>query len=303
MWIHLLVENVILLTEYQQAASAYYHSFHQCNAEMYHCLEAQHPKPRKHFLAYHFQWFRLQLVAQNLPQNLRQMRVASTFLQLTKRWSEALRSLSSLVSVLVERVRTTRCFVSFFLFFFSFGNFLISLQILFLLSWYSNWLGFIVSRWDWVALIALWSPRVTRSSYQGRFKSLILLHFYFLDLLQLRRRLGWNYLRLMMLRGYFVTRRKQLADRFTWETSYLTMKRSGGSAHPCRSATPKVTPQTRTQTSEQGYTDIRSSNKRSSTPCSRNTSQSFHEETGGLLSRVRQNKKMHKNFLHGPKIS
>jgi len=74
----------------------------------------------------------------------------------------------------------------------------------------------------------------------------------------------------------------------------LTMKRGDDSTRPCRSPTPTangcdLTPPTRTQTSEQKYNDLATSNRRPSTPHSRNTPRSFYEEAGGMLSRGRQN--------------
>jgi len=64
----------------------------------------------------------------------------------------------------------------------------------------------------------------------------------------------------------------------------LTMKRNGGSTHPCRSPTSTVngrdlTLPKRTQTSEQEYSELAASNRRPSTPYSRNTPQSFSEGT------------------------
>ena len=43
-------------------------SFHQCTVELYHCLEAQHAKLRKHSVAKLFQLFLLRLVIQGLHQ-------------------------------------------------------------------------------------------------------------------------------------------------------------------------------------------------------------------------------------------
>jgi len=62
------------------------------------------------------------------------------------------------------------------------------------------------------------------------------------------------------------------------------MKRSGDSTHPCRSPTPTMsgrdlTLPTRTQTSEQDYSDFMASNRRPSTPYSSNTPQSFSQGT------------------------
>ena len=74
-------------------------------------------------------------------------------------------------------------------------------------------------------------------------------------------------------------------QRKSWEPLMLTMKRSDGSTHPyCRSPTPTLngrdlTLPTRTQTSEQEYSDLAASNRRSSTACSRNTPQSVWQGT------------------------
>jgi len=60
------------------------------------------------------------------------------------------------------------------------------------------------------------------------------------------------------------------------------MKRSGVCTHPCWSPTPMVndlTLPTRTQTFDQKYSDLTVSNRRSSTPYSRNTPQSFSRGT------------------------
>jgi len=60
------------------------------------------------------------------------------------------------------------------------------------------------------------------------------------------------------------------------------MKRSEDSTHPCRMPTVNgcdLTPPTRTQTSEQEYSDLTHSNRRPSTPYSRNTSNSFSRGT------------------------
>ena len=62
------------------------------------------------------------------------------------------------------------------------------------------------------------------------------------------------------------------------------MKRSGDSTHPCGSPTPTVNGQdltlpTRTQTSEQEYSDLTASNGRPSTPYSPNTPRSFSQGT------------------------
>jgi len=84
------------------------------------------------------------------------------------------------------------------------------------------------------------------------------------------------------------------------------MKWSGDSTHPCRSPTPTVNGRdltflTWTQTSEQEYSDLTASNRRPSTPYSRNTPKAFHEESGRMLSRGRQN--MCRRFWHTPNIS
>jgi len=62
------------------------------------------------------------------------------------------------------------------------------------------------------------------------------------------------------------------------------MKRSGDSTYPCRSPTPTVnghdlTFPTRTQTSDQEYSDLTASNRRPSTPYARKTPQSFSRGT------------------------
>jgi len=62
------------------------------------------------------------------------------------------------------------------------------------------------------------------------------------------------------------------------------MKRSGDSKHPCQSPTPTVngrdlTLPTRTQTSEQEYSDLTASNRRPSTLYSRKSPQSFWRGT------------------------
>jgi len=59
-----------------------------------------------------------------------------------------------------------------------------------------------------------------------------------------------------------------------------TMKRCGVSTHPCWSPTPTVNDRdltllTRTQTSEQEYSDLTASNRHPSTPYTHNTPQSF----------------------------
>jgi len=64
----------------------------------------------------------------------------------------------------------------------------------------------------------------------------------------------------------------------------LTMKRSGDNTHPCRTPTPTVngrdlTLPTRTHTSEQEYSDLAASNRRPSTPYSRNTPERFSQGT------------------------
>jgi len=75
------------------------------------------------------------------------------------------------------------------------------------------------------------------------------------------------------------------------DRSMLTIKRSDGSTHPhCRSPTPtlngrELTLPTRTQTSELEYSDLVASNRRPSTPYSRNTPRVFHKEHGRMLSR------------------
>jgi len=60
------------------------------------------------------------------------------------------------------------------------------------------------------------------------------------------------------------------------------------STHPCWSPTPMVnghdlTLPTRTQTSEQEYSDLTASNRRMSTPYSRNTPQNFSQGTRSFL--------------------
>jgi len=62
------------------------------------------------------------------------------------------------------------------------------------------------------------------------------------------------------------------------------MKRSGDSTHLCRSSTPTVngrdlTSPTQTQSSEQEYSDLMASNRRQSTPYSRNTPQNYSQGT------------------------
>jgi len=64
----------------------------------------------------------------------------------------------------------------------------------------------------------------------------------------------------------------------------LTMKRSGDSTHPCRSPTPAMNGRDfilpkRKQTPEREYSDLAASNRRPSTPWSRNTPQSFLQGT------------------------
>ena len=71
------------------------------------------------------------------------------------------------------------------------------------------------------------------------------------------------------------------------------MKRSGDSTRYCRSPTPTLnscdlTPSIRTQSSEQEYSYLTASKRHPSTPHSRNTPQSFHEEPGRIFSRGRQ---------------
>jgi len=73
------------------------------------------------------------------------------------------------------------------------------------------------------------------------------------------------------------------------------MKRNGDSIHPCRSATPTVndfdlTPSTRTQTSEQEYSDLTASNRRRQQHAPAATLHKvYHDEPGRMLSRGRQN--------------
>ena len=66
---------------------------------------------------------------------------------------------------------------------------------------------------------------------------------------------------------------------------HISMKRSGDITHRCRNPAPTVngcdlTPPTRTQTSEQEYSDLTASNRRSSTPSSRNIPERFSRRTG-----------------------
>jgi len=84
------------------------------------------------------------------------------------------------------------------------------------------------------------------------------------------------------------------------------MKRSGDSTHPSWSPAQIVnscdlTPPTRTQTSEQEYSDLTASNRRLSRPYSRNPPKAFHEEPGRVLPRGRKN--MCRRLWHTPKIS
>jgi len=76
--------------------------------------------------------------------------------------------------------------------------------------------------------------------------------------------------------------------------------------HSCRRATPTVngrdlTLPTLTQISEQQYNDFTTSNRRSSTPYSRNTPKASHKEPGRMLPRIRRS--MCRRLWHTAKIS
>jgi len=85
--------------------------------------------------------------------------------------------------------------------------------------------------------------------------------------------------------------------------------KSGDSSHHYRSPTPKLNgcdlpPSTRTQFSEQEYSNLMASKRRQSTPYSHNTHRTFNEEPGNtlsILSRGRQN--MSILLWHAPRIS
>ena len=71
------------------------------------------------------------------------------------------------------------------------------------------------------------------------------------------------------------------------------MKRSGDNTHRCLSPTPTVngrdlTSPTQTQTSEQEYSDLTTSNRRPPTLTPATLPKAFHEEPGRMLSRGQQ---------------
>ena len=65
-WIRLFAVDVWIWTGFQQVVLIHQSSFHQCVAELYHCLEAQHAKLRKHSIALLFQLYLLRLATQEL---------------------------------------------------------------------------------------------------------------------------------------------------------------------------------------------------------------------------------------------
>ena len=67
-WIRLFAVNVWIWTGFQQVILIHQSSFHQCVAELYYCLEAQHAKLMNHSVGILFQLFLLRLVTQNLYQ-------------------------------------------------------------------------------------------------------------------------------------------------------------------------------------------------------------------------------------------
>ena len=60
-WIRLFAVNVWIRKGFQQVGLTHQSSFHQCVVELYHCLEAQHAKLKKHSVEKLFQLFLLRL--------------------------------------------------------------------------------------------------------------------------------------------------------------------------------------------------------------------------------------------------
>ena len=137
-WIRLFAVNIWIRTGFQQVVLIHQSSFHQCVAELHHCLEARHAKLRKHSVA------KLSIISFTAG-NTRSSPIVCGFavsaISLDILY-EAIWPYSCRLSVCLKRDRIVVCFAS------SSRSFLKSLPILFeciLLRWSWSRLGFIAS--------------------------------------------------------------------------------------------------------------------------------------------------------------
>ena len=130
--------NVWIRKRFQQVVLIHQNSFHQCVAELYYCLEAQHAKLRKHSVT------KLSSIS-FMPCNTRSSPIVGDFAVFTIGLDilyEAITQCSCRLSACLNRDQILVCFAS------SFRSFLKSLPILFeciLLRWSWSRLGFIAS--------------------------------------------------------------------------------------------------------------------------------------------------------------